>query len=222
MDAPAIRQGDTDNCRGDGWLDVFVASSIWPAGSCVTQQGDPGNTVYLLQDGFAKIVCGDGSGGEMIVAVKTAPTLVGVTAAVLGTHDTSTITTTRCRLAYCPASSFLAATEADVRRRRFIQKLLSVEIRALTNRLLQMGLTSAEDRFLSLLQPQVDTNELLGRDATLPLKRCEMASFLGISPEHLSRIIGKLVRTGVVRQRGRHFLVDWQRATNCRHLSTSD
>jgi CRP-like cAMP-binding protein len=194
--------------RVDAWLDVFSGSALWPAGSFLCQQGADVESVFLLQEGLVKIVATDDNGDELIVSLEFAPAIIGVAAAILGgASKTSAVAATPCRVRYCTARAFRAALETESHRRE-IQRVQSVEIETLTNRLSVMALKDAEGRFVDLLRSFCgdDERELAAR-VRLPLKHCEIASFLGITPEHLSRIVGRLVSRGVIRHQDGQIIV---------------
>jgi CRP-like cAMP-binding protein len=201
--------GQTDVCV-DQWLDVFTSSALWPADACLCQQGEEPETLYLLEDGFVKLLCADSTGEELIVAVKYAPTLLGVTAAVAGhPYAMSVVTGTRCRVRYCTARAFLTALEGSPSRLLEITRLQCAEIETLVSRLLMMGLSDARTRLIHLLRSF--SSPIRGDGGAtqlqLPLKQYEIASFLGITPEHLSRVVGRLARQGIVRQKNGRIVV---------------
>jgi CRP-like cAMP-binding protein len=202
--------GRADDVCVDQWLDVFSSSALWPPDAGLCQQGEAPETLYLLEDGFVKLLCADSTGEQLIVAVKYAPTLLGVTAAVAGHPNAlSVVTGTRCRVRYCSARAFLAALEGSPSRLLAVTRLQCAEIETLVSRLLMMGLSDARTRLVHLLRsfssPVTD-----GEGTThlqLPLKQYEIASFLGITPEHLSRVVGRLARQGIVRQQNGRIVV---------------
>lgn len=201
--------GRTDDVCVDQWLDVFSSSALWPADACLCQQGESPETLYLLEDGFVKLLCADSTGEELIVAVKYAPTLLGVTAAVAGhPYAMSVVTGTRCRVRYCTARAFLAALEGNPSRLLEITRLQCAEIETLVSRLLMMGLSDARTRLIHLLRSfSPPIRDGAGTAQQLPLKQYEIASFLGITPEHLSRVVGRLARQGIVRQQNGRIVV---------------
>ena len=145
--------GRTDDVCVDEWLDVFSSSALWPADACLCQQGEAPETLYLLEEGFVKLLCADSTGEELIVAVKYAPTLLGVTAAVAGhPYALSVVTGTRCRVRYCSVRAFLAALEGSPSRLLEITRLQCAEIETLVSRLLMMGLSDARTRLVHLLR----------------------------------------------------------------------
>lgn len=202
--------GRADDVCVDEWLDVFSSSALWPADACLCQQGEAPETLYLLEDGFVKLLCADSTGEELIVAVKYAPTLLGVTAAVAGhPYALSVVTGTRCRVRYCTVRAFLAALEGSPSRLLEITRLQCAEIETLVSRLLMMGLSDARTRLVHLLR-SFSSPVRDGEGTThlqLPLKQYEIASFLGITPEHLSRVVGRLARQGIVRQQNGRIVV---------------
>lgn len=187
----------------DAWSDVFCGSAVWPSGTYLYQQGHEADTVYLLESGFVKVVTTSEDGRELLVNLKFAPTIVGLTAAILGEKCTTTaIPGVTCRARYCAAPAFRAALASDARRVGEIQRLQSLENERLIARLSVIALKDAEGRFLDLLRSfctRMPGSESAAR-LRLPLKHCEIASFIAVSPVHLSRVIAKLVERGVVCQ----------------------
>lgn len=188
---------------GDLWADVFSGQMRLPPGSYLYQQGDAAETVYLIQDGMMKLVSGDGCGGELIVDFRHAPTILGVTATSTGRpHNTAAVTGTMCTLRVCDARAFRAAVAANGARISAVQLLQGEEIETLTSRIVAMALKDGEQRFLHMIRSFSDPVPASApRKMALPLKHCEIASYLGITPEHLSRIVSRLSRRGVIEVR---------------------
>lgn len=194
----------------EAWRDVFSGSALWPAGTYLCQQGNEPESTYLLQEGFVKLVCADSDGEELVVALKYAPTLLGVTAAIAGhAYTLSVVTGTQCRVRYCTLRTFLTALEGNPARLFEVARLQSLEVETLISRLLVMGLKDAKTRLVHLIRsccPPAKDGDTAGL-LHLPLKQYEIASFLGITPEHLSRVISRLARQGIVRQQDGHIVV---------------
>jgi len=91
--------------------------------------------------------------------------------------------------------------------RRQLMRMLSREIRREQEAGLVLGRFTAEERLSALLLALSRRYESRGFDGTafrMPMSREDIGSFLGLSPETVSRLFTRLRKEGLVRVRARH------------------
>ena len=99
---------------------------------------------------------------------------------------------TTCTLHWCSADAFQRALREDGGRVADVQRLHSLEIVSLTARLADMAVKSSEQRLVQFLNQHAD-------DARA-FRHFEIASFIRVTPEHLSRMLKKMAKAGTVRR----------------------
>ena len=102
------------------------------------------------------------------------------------------VTMTTCTLHWCSADVFQRALREDGGRVADVQRLHNLEIVSLTARLADMAVKSSEQRLVQFLNQHAD-------DARA-FRHFEIASFIRVTPEHLSRMLKKMAKAGTVRR----------------------
>ena len=170
----------------------------WPANSCLVQQGAVPSTIYVLDQGLIKMVHVTSNGDERVIDIRQAPTLVGVPFAIAERPSSvAAITVTRCSLRWCSAHAFVAASANDPGRAADMLQWHSLEIVNLCDRAVAMSLKSSGQRLRHFMAHH---GVAPGPDDTrpaLPFKQSLVASFINVTPEHLSRLMKKMAKAGI-------------------------
>jgi CRP-like cAMP-binding protein len=183
---------------------LFMGPARWPAGAGLFQPGETADVVYLLVDGIVKLTHIDAEGREFVVDVKRPPALLGGAFVIAKQpHAFMAVTSTSCRICWCAARDFLAALHNPALNAE-ISRLHSLEVVDLSKRIMVMGIKSSQGRLFHFLRSYCGSSdgqpECMERRVQLPLKQNEIASFIGITPEHMSRVLRKLLKEGLVRR----------------------
>lgn len=178
----------------------------YPPGTTLFAQGENADVLYLIDDGVVKHVrtelCADGRTRSVLVSLRSSGSLLGATAALLGTSHVSTVSTlTRARLRQMSAPILRNAAAADLRVSRLLNEMQAWEFR---EQILRAGVIAlpAEERMLRLLRRFVG----LGLTAPwgpqvrldVPLTHEEMGEMIGVSRETIGRLFAVLEGRGVV------------------------
>lgn len=186
------------------WHTLFMGSALWPAGTQLFLQGEIPEVVYLLNAGTVKFVHIDEQGQEFVINLKLAPALLGAASAIAREpHAFMAITATQCQVRWCAAKDFISAVDHDSRLAAEVRRLQSVEIVELSRRIAIMGIKSSNARLYHFLRAYCSHSEhapTSSKRVHLPLKQSEIASFIGITPEHMSRTLRKLLKEGRIRK----------------------
>jgi CRP-like cAMP-binding protein len=183
------------------------AVSTWPAGVRLLEQGTRAGGVYLLLSGIVRLSRSFGPGRHQVVTFGIRGTLLGFVSAMLRvTEPVHVHAATTCKVVHYTTGKFREMLEGDHRYTRSINVLLACEANAYLSRLIGLSNLPAKERLESLLNEFL---EISGRPENgyirleLPLKLRELASFVGVTPEHLSRLLRDMERNGVLqRQNG--------------------
>lgn len=173
----------------------------FPANTFLFQQGDLLRDVYLLEKGLVKMMRGESSGQEAIVEVRFAGSLLGAVSAIANEPATLTaITVIPCEVYRLSAQEFLTLVKSDV---SFLQDLAEQASRQRNDLVIRQGqqLLPARTRLAMLLLRFTKEFGIERKGQlylALPLAKHEIAGMVGVSPQHLSRMLRKMKGEGVI------------------------
>ena len=190
----------------DIWSEVFTGRITWPADGYLFRQGETPELVFMLEDGFVKLLYLQEDGHESIIDIKHPGALLG-TAALMGNtrHQVSAVTGCCSQLRWCSPQNFRKAAEQDPVRLLTLFQSHCAEIQTLTERIILLMVKSSKQRLLRELR-DAGKPDASGRLRPLRnrLKHVELASLIGVTPEHLSRLLKEMCDEGtVLRRNGR-------------------
>jgi CRP/FNR family transcriptional regulator, anaerobic regulatory protein len=168
------------------------------AGDPVFAPGEAFNAVYSVRAGVVKTWLLDDKGREQVLGFYTPGELVGLNAIYSSRypcHATAVDTVMLCRFSF-PAMATMAAKIPSIQQTLF--QLISKDIGTAT---LGKGDFSAEERLAAFL---VNWSERLAsrgyaqNQFQLPMQRTDIANYLTMAPETLSRVIRRLSDEGLV------------------------
>ena len=173
------------------------------AGGWLFRQGDPFQQLAVVRSGSVKTVAIDRDGREQILGFHLAGDLLGLDAIDDGWHPSSAIaldTVLLCRLPF-PVVARAAAGSPELQNRLF--RLLSRDI----SRAAQLsGPHAAEERLAAFLVGMTDRLGRRGCSVTrcqLSMTRTDIASYLRLAPETLSRLLRRFQQQGLLQVEGR-------------------
>jgi CRP/FNR family cyclic AMP-dependent transcriptional regulator len=183
----------------------------------VLQQGRLGTCVFFILSGMMKLVHLDQKGREVILALRGPGWIIGASALILNEpNDATAATVTSCQLVRLNAEEFAKLVKTDLRFSEYLHLLNARDIKDHITHLVDMVCLSALDRLRKFLSEVVNDFGLLPTstpgDKIVPLKQWEIAELLGITPEHLSRLLKVLESKGVIHRRGKLVLSHASRA----------
>jgi CRP-like cAMP-binding protein len=183
-------------------LRELAAHYVFRPGTGLLHQGATTTAVFLLEQGVVKVVRAQTDGREVIVGLRAADSVLGVSSALTMRPQVATVATiTRCEV---------GRIEADTLRQRVQDDpSVAVALLALQCEQLDAQLQHAADlctlpgsaRLHRLL---IEILQLLGPIAPesscrIPLRQSEIADMLGVTPPYLSRLFRRLAHEGTVR-----------------------
>jgi len=172
-----------------------------PAHTMVFREGDPAGKIFTLIDGFAKLTRLLPDGKQQVVGFRFAGDVIGYTTLARYPFDAELLTDSRiCRL---------ERGQLDLLLRRFpklerrMLDLCVQELTATQEQLVTVGRRSAEARgaalLLSLVEASHKRNE--GRAVLeMPMTRADIADFLGLTLETVSRGLTAFRKRGWIRE----------------------
>lgn len=169
----------------------------------VFRRGDAFRSIYAVRSGMVKTVLVDVEGHEQVLGFYLPGEVVGLNAIYPEHYPCDAVTleaTEFCRFSF-PAMSALAARMPTVQQHLF--RLLSKELGTAS---LLAGDHSADERLAAFL---VDLGEryaargLSGQQFRLSMSRGDIANYLRLAAETVSRVLGRFRQQGLLRIDGR-------------------
>lgn len=185
-------------------LEVIASHGVtreYPKGAVVINEGDDGDSFYIIRSGRVKIYASDESGNEVILHVEGEGAYFGELALIdTAPRSASVVTTEACTLTMISRSNFERCLEENP---EFAVKLICPlvrRIRKLTEKVKNLALLDVYGRVAyTLLDQAVALNgEQVIEDH---LTHQEIASMVGASREMVSRIMKDLERGNYIAKR---------------------
>jgi CRP-like cAMP-binding protein len=182
--------------------DLGVARTYGP-GTELLQQGTPADEVYLILDGLVKLVWTEPKGKQGIVGLRSRGYLLGVPPAITGEKSPmSAVTLVRSVVQRISAQEFLECLRANPPLAWKVQQIHSRELCEQLNSLGELACCSARSRlarmFKRLIAAGNGSADGKRNRVRLPLKQREVAELIGVTPEHLNRLLHALSKDGLL------------------------
>lgn len=176
----------------------------FPAGAVVFHTRDPFRAIYAVRTGTVKTVAVNREGYEQVMGFYLPGEMIGLNAIYPEHYPCDAVTlepTQLCRFSF-PAMSALAGRLPKVQQHLF--RLLSKELGAAS---LLAGDHSAEERVAAFVQDLGDRFAARGASGTrlhLSMSRADIANYLRLAAETVSRVLTRFREQGVLRIEGRY------------------
>ncbi|HYP26654.1 MAG TPA: Crp/Fnr family transcriptional regulator [Blastocatellia bacterium] len=206
---PEFRRNDPDfslACAGTSEeLSLKSEARVYPAGTELLRQGSSPHEIYLIEQGLIKLVSISDAGREVIISLRYPGWLLGAPSALVREpYPATAVTLTRCRLRRISADALIDLARTDALFSWQLHQAHSREILDHVDRVVQLGESSSIHRLRRLLRQLVSAmGSGEGRKdirVPMPMKHAEMARFIAVSPEHLSRLLRQLQEDGIIRR----------------------
>jgi len=175
-------------------------------GATLFRAGDRADALFAVRAGFFKTFARSHQGEEQITGFQMAGELIGLSGIDSGVHQVDAVALEDSQICVVPLAE-LEALEREVPslQARF-HRVMSHEIAAGHQAMLQLGSMHAEERvaaFLLNLMHRLGTRGFSATSLLLRMSREEIGSFLGLTPETVSRTLSAFQAGGLlaVRQR---------------------
>ncbi|MEO8443794.1 MAG: helix-turn-helix domain-containing protein [Gammaproteobacteria bacterium] len=172
------------------------------SGEHLFRAGDPFRSLFAVQSGSCKEYMVDSVGREHVISFHFAGELMAIDAIYTGRHPSSCVALTNSKVCILPYLTLTSLAREIPALQKQILKLCSREI--LGNSALA-GNFSAEERlatFLVMVAARQRNPE--STDLDLAMTRQDMANYLRLAPETLSRILARFQKMGLVLADRRH------------------
>ena len=175
----------------------------FPAGTDLFRQGFPAEEVLLLDEGAVKLIRLEDDGGQLIVGLHSAVSILGAAPVVANrSHPASASAVTPCTVRHVPAAAFRQLLKSDPAASWQLHEMLSREVCEQAARLSELACCSSRQRLESALRALAPAAGGGAREVKLqtPLKHREIAEMIAVTPEQLSRLLKEMEGDGRLRR----------------------
>lgn len=196
MNESTSSTGHVSNTPEDrGWeaLSMLAPSQQWPHATRLFNQGLPAADVYVIDHGLVKLAHVTPDGKEVIVGLRSSGKVLGGSSAILGeAYPVSAVTLTPCNLRCIPATILTQALRTDSVVVNYLLRESSREVLDQLSQLIDSGLPAPHrlKRLLARFAREIsETHWPAEARVPLLLKHWEIAQMIGVTPQHLSRLL---------------------------------
>jgi CRP/FNR family transcriptional regulator len=171
-----------------------------PANSAIFNESEPSVAIYQLTSGIARLYKTRADGRRQIVGFALPGDFLGSPFSNQCPYSVDAISEVAARVFL--RGPFLTFLEANPSALRLMLEVLSKEIDAARDHILMLGRGTAEEKFVEFIitwRARVGRSGALANLVPLPMSRRDVADFLGLTIETISRLLAKLEQENVVR-----------------------
>lgn len=181
--------------------DVVRDRSTLEKGKPLFRQGDVFHALYVVRSGSLKTYVESPTGESQILGFSLPGELVGVDALANDRHLCSAEALERTSVCELPFGQLDRVAREVPALNRQLLRVISREVAAEQHHLVTMGKQQAQERLATFLRSLSERYGRLSRDPntlTLPMSRYDIANYLGLVVETVSRLFGRMENAGVL------------------------
>lgn len=173
-------------------------------GEVIFHQGDPGDALYVILSGRAKISSPSESGVEAILATLRPGEFFGALALLDGAPRSATATAVEAsECVILPRERFRDLVEQAPEFRDHVFAELARELRRLTNHVEELHFLDIAGRLAARLVRLAEDHGLRGDDGAIrldgPITQGELAAMVGSTRQSVNKLLGMFIDDGLVR-----------------------
>lgn len=192
-----------------------IATALPPSrrvrkGDYLYRTGEEFHSLFAVRQGSVKSVASTPDGTEQILGFHLPGEMIGFAATEATQHTESAVALEDSRICEWPVDALKALCRDQPSIQEEVFKLMGKTIRLDQEKLLLLGSRSAEARiagFLLDMALRMEERGLSGREFILPMARGDIANYLGLAHETVSRLFGKLVEDQLIEADRRHITI---------------
>ena len=209
--APLSHNADAIRARPrlvEGSLDIDAVSAHvaairrrFRAGQCVYRAGQPFRSVYFVQAGFLRRSVSTADGRGQVTGFPMRGELLGVESIGNSCYTADVVALDHCEIVELPYPAMLNACAAMLSLHSALTHALAQELRRDHYWMLSIGTLSAEERVAAFLVDIAARHRALGFSANhfvLRMSRVDIASFLALKHETVTRALSQLAARGMI------------------------
>lgn len=213
IDFPAV----TQSCGDCDWADCCVSRGLNTAKHCETDpsrtvayrhnsnlylQGDAIDSLYFLRSGSVKSVVGTRGGSEQIVGFHFPGDLLGFDGLMSGRHQSTAVALETSGVCRIPVARLKSESITNSQLWDEVLRTLAADVSEKQNYSLLLGQKSVHARFatfLCYLSGKYASRGCSRAEFNLSMSRQDIANYLSMAVETLSRLIGDFQRKGLIK-----------------------
>jgi CRP/FNR family transcriptional regulator len=192
-------------------LDTAVRDKrVLARGDALFRQDDPFGSLYVVRSGSMKTMVEDVHGELQVLGFHLPGEIVGVDAMAHDRHLCSAEALERTSVCELPYSQLQRVLTEVPGLQRQLLRVVSREIASEQSHLVMMGRQQAQERLAIFLRSLSERFGRLSRDTvtlTLTMSRYDIASYLGLVVETVSRLFTKMETAGVLTVSRKHIVI---------------
>lgn len=192
--------------------DPFLFQNVQiKAGQPLHTIGQPFDTLYLVRSGFLKTALIDDVGEQQVLSFPMKGDLLGVDAIGSKRHQSESVALSDCEIILLPYKKLTALGLLHEGLEIAMFETLSREIARRGALINVLGVLNAEvrvARFLLSMGSRFEQMGYSGKRFYLRMTRRHIGSYLGLTQETVSRVMGSLAKTGLISISGKMVILD--------------
>lgn len=190
--------------------DTILRKKPMSRGAILYRQGDRFSSLYAVRSGAVKVYSTDEEGNEQVLAFFLPGEILAMDAIDSRTHASTAKVLETSAICEIPYESVEGLSRLIPNLQIHMYRLLSREIRM--DQVLQLLLVknTAEERmsaFLMNLSLRYSQRGLSSTNFNLPMTRIDVANFLGLAVETVSRVLSRMQSRGILQVKGRELTI---------------
>lgn len=170
-------------------------------GGMLYRDGDPFEALYVVRSGSLKTFVLDDSGDVQILGFHLPGEIIGFDALASNQHVSQAEALERSSICELPYARLQQVTSEVPALHRQLMRVISREVIEEHRHLVMMGRQQAQEQLAIFLKSLADRYQRLQRDSTaltLSMSRYDIANYLGLVVETVSRLFSRLEEMGVL------------------------
>ncbi len=179
-------------------------------GESIFNAGDPFESVYTVRSGALRTSVIDHTGAEQVIGFILPGEIAGIESLGSGRHCTRAVALERTTVCALPIDRLLAIAQSHPNLQRRVHQFAGGMIRRDHAHFRELGRHTAHQRLLLFLADLLARYRAAGfatDEVHLPMYREDIANYLGVALETISRMMTRLSEEGVIEVRHRHIRV---------------
>jgi CRP/FNR family transcriptional regulator len=170
-------------------------------GAMLYREGDTFEALYVVRSGALKTYVQNEAGDMQILAFHLPGEILGFDALATNLHVSQAEALERSSICELPYAKLQQVTSEVPALHRQLMRVISREVVEEHRHLVMMGKQQAQEQLASFLRSLADRYQRLHRDGSalnLPMSRYDIANYLGLVVETVSRLFSRMEEMGVL------------------------
>lgn len=203
--------GNLDDSEAEQLEKAIVHMPPLKQGEFLFHQGDPFESLYIVRSGSVKSFITSKEGGDQVISFNFPGELLGLDSFKNKEHATSAQTlelTSLCKLSW---EDFNKLSQHCTRFHKQCLAVFSKELIHIQEMVMVMGQKDTEEKlatFLLAISSRMKERGFSDKEFNLSMSRSDIANFLGLASETISRLLTKMQDDGIIKVNRRQIRIN--------------